>query len=497
MGANNLKLPIDLSNADAAVQLEADLVSLPYFGSPTGIVDRFDRLTGGRLARLVASREARTDAGSVAVVHVDGLRAERIALVGVGDAGELDADGIRTGAAEAARAAARLGGRLAWVVDDELPLSTKEQVQAVVEGAVLGTYDAGHWKTSRPPGRLERLVLAAAPEKSDGVAARAEVVARWTNHARALVDGPPNQVTPAGLADAARTLLEPMDVAVDVLGQPELEAVGLRALMAVGGGSVHAPRLIVLRRGEDGGALGLIGKAITFDSGGFFLKRQEDIVRQKADMGGGAAVIAAVGAAAELGLPLGLLGVVPAAENMIGGGAYRPGDIVETAAGLTVEVTNPDAEGRLVMADALWYARQHGATRLIDIATLTGGMRAGMGDLFSGVFANDDGLQDALVAAGNASGDHAWPWPLHRRYRRLLDSPLADLRNTAGRSFGYPIIAATFLERFVGDLPWAHVDNYSTAYLDEERDYFRRGATGAGVRLLVELVERFGTASER
>ena len=497
VGANDPKFPLVLTSVEALPRLEADLVSLPYFGSPTGIVDRFDRLTGGRLARLLASGEAKPDAGSVAVVHVDGVRAERIALVGVGDAGELDADGIRTGAAAAARAAAPLGGRLAWVVDDAMALSGEEQVRAVVEGVLLGGYDAGHWKTSRRAARLERLFLAGAPENGEGVAARAEVVARWTNHARELVDGPPNEVTPSGLADAARRLLGPTDAAVEVLGKSELDRLGLRALTAVGGGSVNAPRLIVLRSGGSGEVLGLIGKAITFDSGGLFLKRQEDIVRQKADMGGGAAVIAAVGAVAELGLPLGLLGVVPAAENMIGGGAYRPGDIVTTAAGLTVEVTNPDAEGRLVMADALWYARQHGATRLIDIATLTGGMRAGMGDLYSGVFANDVGLQNALIAAGAASGDHAWPWPLHRRYRRLLDSQLADLRNTAGRSFGYPIIAATFLERFVGQLPWAHIDIYSTAYLDEERDYFRRGATGAGVRLLVELVDRFSSASER
>jgi leucyl aminopeptidase len=288
-------------------------------------------------------------------------------------------------------------------------------------------------------------------------------------------------------------LLESSTVEVEILELDAIEQAGLRALAAVGAGSVNQPRLIVLRyRGGGTGAAGLVGKAITFDSGGFFLKSQNDIVRQKADMGGGAAVIAAVGALAELGAPVDIVAVIPAAENMIGGGAYRPGDVITTAAGLTVEVTNPDAEGRLVMADALTYLKAEGATPIIDVATLTGAMRAGMGDVYSGVFANDDALRAAIVAAGDVSGDYVWPWPLHRRYRRLLDSQLADLRNTAGRSFGYPIIAATFLERFVGDTPWAHIDIYSTAYLDEERDYFQRGATGAGVRMLVELLASAG-----
>jgi leucyl aminopeptidase len=280
-----------------------------------------------------------------------------------------------------------------------------------------------------------------------------------------------------------------------VLELAAIERAGLGGLAAVGRGSANEPRLIVLRHREEerGADLGLVGKSVTFDSGGFFLKPQGDIVKQKADMGGGAAVIGAIGAIAELGLPLGVLGVLPAAENMIGGDAFRPGDIVTTAAGLTVEITNPDAEGRLIMADALWFAGKEGARRLVDVATLTGAMRAALGDMYIGVFANDDDWRAQVVEAGNASGDHAWPWPLHRRYRRLLDSPLADLRNTSGRSFGYAIIAASFLERFVGDVPWAHLDIHSTAYLDEDRDYLARGASGAGVRLLTELATRLSS----
>ena len=233
---------------------------------------------------------------------------------------------------------------------------------------------------------------------------------------------------------------------VEVLEPAEIDRLGLGALAAVGRGGANTPRLIVLRyQGKGGSApdLGLVGKSVTFDSGGLFLKPQSDIVKQKADMGGGAAVIGAMGAIAELGMPIDVLGVLPAAENMIDGASFRPGDIMRTASGLTVENTNPDAEGRLILADALWFAGKEGAARLVDIATLTGAMRAALGDLYVGVFANDDEWRDQVVAAGNASGDHAWPWPMHRRYRRLLDSPLADLRNTSGRSFGYAIIAAT------------------------------------------------------
>ena len=247
----------------------------------------------------------------------------------------------------------------------------------------------------------------------------------------------------------------------------------------------------------DAPRLALVGKAVTFDTGGYFLKPQSDIVRQKADMAGGAAVVAALGAIAELGLPLSVTGVVPACENMLSGSAIRPTDVITTAAGLTVEVTNPDAEGRLILADALWWARRDGATHLVDLATLTGAMRAGMGDMYAGVFATDDAWRDAVVDAGNASGDLAWPWPLHPRYRSLIESTVADLRNTAGKSFGFPIIAATFLRQFAGDGPWAHVDMLGTALLDEDRgDAFGRGATGYGVRMLVELAARLADRAE-
>ncbi|MDP9417758.1 MAG: M17 family metallopeptidase, partial [Actinomycetota bacterium] len=306
----------------------------------------------------------------------------------------------------------------------------------------------------------------------------------------------PNVVTPASLAERAAAL---PGLRVEVL---DPAAAGLRALAAVGGSSGASPQLIVLRHehpdAPERPVLALVGKAVTFDSGGYFLKPQSDIVRQKGDMAGGAAVLAALGAIAELELPLSILGVLPACENMIGADAVRPSDVITTASGLTVEVTNPDAEGRLILADALWYARHQGATHVVDLATLTGAMRAGMGDVYGGVFANDENWQEAIVDAGNAAGDLAWPWPLHRRYRGLLESRVADLRNTSGRPYGYPITAATFLERFAGAGPWAHVDMLGPALLDDDRgDAIGPGASGYGVRMLVEVASRWATALRR
>ncbi len=401
---------------------------------------------------------------------------------------EPNVEGMRTAAARTVRAC-RGGGTVAWALDSSLPLALEEQVRALAEGAVIGGYYGRRWSSSESPRGVERFVICRCPAELAQVADRAALVARWTNVARELVDAPPNVISPAGLADRA--------VKFDHLDGEIVDPVraGLGALAAVGGSSPIPPRLIVLRHEPPTAPatprLALVGKAVTFDTGGYFLKQQSDIVRQKADMAGGAAVVAALGAIAELGLPLSVTGVVPACENMLSGSAIRPTDVITTAAGLTVEVTNPDAEGRLILADALWYARRDGATHIVDLATLTGAMRAGMGDLYAGVFAPDESWRDAVVRAGNASGDLAWPWPLHPRYRTLIDSTVADLRNTAGKSFGFPIVAATFLAQFAGEGPWAHVDMLGPALLDEDRgDAFGRGASGYGVRMLVELATR-------
>jgi len=418
---------------------------------------------GPRASQLGAPERAIEDADPVAIVYTDG---PPLAVV---------SGGSHTAAALAVRACR--GRTVAWA------LSEGEPVGALAEGAVIGGYN--------PRGRpgVERFVICGAGADLAPVADRAALLGRWVNAARELVDGPPNVISPAGLAERA--------AAVPLLRTEIIDPAqaGLGALTAVGGSSAAAPLLIVLRHeppgAPDAPRLALVGKSVTFDTGGYFLKTQADIVRQKADMAGGAAVVGALGAIAELGLPLSVTGILPACENMLSGSAIRPTDVITTAAGLTVEVTNPDAEGRLILADALWWARRDGATHLVDLATLTGASRAALGDMYAGVFANDDAWRDAVVDAGNAVGDLAWPMPLHPRYRPLIDSTVADLRNTAGKSFGYAIVAATFIQQFAGDGPWAHVDMLGTALLDEDRDdAFGRGATGYGVRMLVELAAR-------
>jgi leucyl aminopeptidase len=451
-------------------------------GEPSAIgADLVAVAAGARAVELGAPERAVTHADPVAMVFTTTSPLAVVAL-------DPDIDGVRTAAARAVRAC-RGGGTVAWVLDASLPLPVEDQVRALAEGAVIGGYDGRRWRSAEQPRGVERFVICGAGEELAPVAERAALVARWINAARELVDSPPNVISPAGLAERATALPRVTTEAID-----PFEA-GLGALAAVGGSSPAKPLLLVLRHeppgAPDAPRLGLVGKAVTFDTGGYFLKPQADIVRQKADMAGGAAVVAAVGAIAELGLSLSVTGVVPACENMLSGSAIRPTDVIETAAGLTVEVTNPDAEGRLILADALWWARRDGATHLVDMATLTGAMRAGMGDVYAGVFAGDEWWRDAVVEAGNASGDLAWPWPLHPRYRPLIESTVADLRNTAGKTFGFPIVAATFLQQFAGEGPWAHVDMLGTALLDEDRgDAFGRGATGYGVRMLVELAAR-------
>jgi leucyl aminopeptidase len=441
---------------------------------------------GARASELGVPERAVAAADPVAMVYAAGAPLAVVAL-------EPGADGLRTGAAHAVRAC-RDGGTVAWALDASLPVPVAEQVRALAEGAVIGGYEARRWRSGGLPRGVERFVICGGGDDLAPVADRAALIGRWTNAARELVDAPPNVVSPAGLADRVAALPRLRTEVIDPA------AAGLGALAAVGGSSPVDPLLLVLRHeplgAPDAPRLALVGKAVTFDTGGYFLKPQSDIVRQKADMAGGAAVIGALGAIAELALPLSVTGVLPACENMLSGSAIRPTDVITTGAGLTVEVTNPDAEGRLILADALWWTRRDGATHLVDLATLTGAMRAGMGDMYAGVFANDDAWRDAVVDAGNASGDLAWPWPLHPRFRPLIDSTVADLRNTAGKTFGFPIVAATFLQQFAGEGPWAHVDMLGTAFLDEDRgDAFGRGATGYGVRMLVELAARLSGAA--
>jgi leucyl aminopeptidase len=485
--------------AVALEQVEADVVAVPLAGDDGlgGAVAALDSTLGGLLGRLAGDGELRGEAGRAGIVHVDGkLGASRVAVAGVGD--HADADALRTAAAAVAQETSGFAETLAWVLDDSLPVPLDEQARALVEGTALGAYETGRWKREEPRSKLARLVLVGDADGLADSAARAETVVTWTNRARDLVNSPPNELTPERLEERAHEIAGSVEhLTAEALGPDEIAAQGMGALAAVAQGSDTPARLVVLRYDPPEPTradvvLGLVGKAITFDTGGISLKPSLHMEDMKGDMGGGAAVIEATGAIAELGLPVRVLTVAAASENMPSGHAYRPGDIITAANGKTIEITNTDAEGRLVLADALWYARQQGATHVLDLATLTGAMEVALGDLYAGVFANDDDWQRQVVDAGEASGDHAWPFPMHPRYRRYVDSAFADLKNSSDLRQAGAVLAAAFLEEFAGEGPWAHIDIAGPAFLERSRgDYMsQRGGTGYGVRLIVELASQ-------
>ena len=471
--------------AQAGDGLTADVVVVPVAegGDPP-------RGASERVRELVSSGEAGTEFGAVAVTVVDG---QRVVIAGLGR--RADADAVRTAVAGAARETRRVGGTLAYVVNDSLAIDAAEQARAAADGLVFGTYDTRQWRSKGITGKkpFDRLVIVGGGDGATAAAERAARVASWANKARDLSNSPPNELTPGRLAERASELA-PEGVEVEFLDRQQILDMNMGAFAAVAQGAHNEPRLIVMRYEPDGGksdlTLGLVGKAITFDTGGISLKPARGMENMKGDMSGGAAVVAGMCAIADLGLPVRTIAVIASTENMPGGHAYRPGDILTAANGKTIEVTNTDAEGRLVLADALWYAREQGATHVMDLATLTGAMMVALGDLYAGFFANDDEWANAISAAGEASGDHIWRMPLHPRYRRYVKSSYADMMNSSDLREAGAVLAAEFLKEFAGEGPWAHLDIAGPAFAEKEGTLTGKGATAFGVRLLVEWLKR-------
>jgi leucyl aminopeptidase len=487
-------------------EIEPDTLAVPLAQGETDALSNgardLDRQLAGRLQRLADEGELKGELGKTVVLHTDGeLGAKRVVVAGVGKSDAVDADALRTAASAVVRRLADVGGSLEWLLDPSLPVPLEEQARAIVEGTLLGSYSPGRWKTEEQPHKhVERIVLGTID--GEGLAQGAERSARvsnWVNVARDLANSPPNELTPEALAARAAELAGP-NLTVEALDPAQIDELGMGALSAVGRASSNGPRLIVLTYEPPTPArpdlvLGLVGKAITFDAGGISLKPALKMQDMKGDMAGGAAVIAGAAAIAELGLPVRIVAVVAAAENLVSGDSFRPGDILRAANGKTIEITNTDAEGRLVLADALWYARREGATHVLDLATLTGAMELALGDFYAGVFANDEDWMQEILAAARASGDHAWPFPLHPRYRRYVDSSFADMKNSSDLRQGSPVLAAEFLREFAGEGPWAHIDMAGPGFLERSRgDYLtQRGGTGYGVRLIVELARRLSS----
>ncbi len=382
----------------------------------------------------------------------------------------------------------------------EAGFAAPEHVAAAVEGAILGDYDPDRYKTQDKEEKKVvdsfSVVVPEAAAPLDEALVRGRIVAEAQNFTRDLVSEPANRLTPAVLAERARQMAAEQGLECEILDRERMQQLGMGALLGVAMGSSQPPALIVLRYrperpGPEGVHLGLIGKGITFDTGGISIKPSENMEKMKYDMAGGAAALGAMQALAQLKPAIPVTALVPAVENMPGGRAQRPGDIVTTLSGKTVEVLNTDAEGRLVLADAMTYARRLGCTHLVDAATLTGAIVVALGYVNVGAFSNDEPLLGKVMAAAKAAGEKMWHMPLDDDYKDALKSPFADMPNIGSR-WGGAITAAMFLKEFVDTTPWVHLDIAGTAWLEEDKPFLAKGPTGVPLRTMVRLALDWG-----
>ena len=473
----------------------ADTIAIGLFegqAPPAGAPDQ--------VRQLVASGEARGRFKALAHTHVEGAR---WLVVGLGARERFDAERMRVAAALAHRRALELGGRrLAFHLPAGVGASSCELGRALVEGVILADYRFERYRQGEDEDQaqqrhLEALHVVGAPDDSDrlaGALREGQVAAEAANEARELQNRPGNDLTPSALGEHARALAQSLPgLTAEVQGRSALAERGMGAFAAVAQGSEQEPALITLRyeppagRAPGAPVLGLVGKAVTFDSGGISLKAGAKMSEMKFDMSGGAAVVGALAAVARLQLPLAIVAVLGATENLPSGRALKPGDIVRAMNGRTIEVNNTDAEGRLVLADCLCHAAAQGAELLVDVATLTGAVTVALGSTFAGLMANDDRLAQRLIAAGQRSGERLWRLPLDEEYDELIKGRYAELDNAPeGRKAG-TIVGATFLSNFTSSLPWAHLDIAGCSW-DLGRPYAAKGGSGFGVRLLIELV---------
>ncbi|MWV44203.1 leucyl aminopeptidase [Paenibacillus sp. HJL G12] len=426
-----------------------------------------------------------------------------VIFVGAGER-PLTSEELRIASAQAARMALKMRAKkLAWELSSPLVTFTAEQhariaAQAMTEGMILGSYRHKQYKKSNSEYKgLEQLTFLRKGKVSgvemadweEGIA-RGRAFAESTCIARDLTNLPGNFLVPEDLARAAVEVAEKHGLESTVLDEKQLAAMGMGGLIAVGQGSVHPPRLIMIKyQGKDDweDVIGLIGKGITFDTGGISLKRRVGMEEMISDMGGAAAVLGVMNALGRLRPAVNVVMVIPAAENMPAGNAFKPGDIIQSYSGRTIEVLNTDAEGRVVLADGMAYAREQGAAKLIDVATLTGAVLSALGDVATGVVTNDDTMLEEFILASKRTGEKVWPLPAYKEFWDMLKSDVADLSNSTG-SRGAAITAGLFIGTFAEGLPWIHLDIAGTAFLNKERGVNPKGATGVMVRTLTEWI---------
>jgi leucyl aminopeptidase len=478
------------------------LATYAFEGSPasSGSVERLPAESQSLLQELQSAGEFSGKPYECTLIHrPPGLVAAKLLVVGAGKKEKFDNSQRRRLAGTAVRYLRSRGVcDLAWVVLG--PGCESEGIETAVEGALLAEYDADPYKTEREgQHRVDRLDLVLSnPPGAEAEAARerARIVAEAQNFTRQLVNEPSNQMTPTLLGRQAQEMARRFGLECQVLGPEEIRALKMAAFWAVAQGSDEPPQLIVVRHAPPGAAetpvIGLIGKGITFDTGGISIKRSENMHEMKTDMAGGATMLGVMQAIAQLKLRLRVTAVVPATENMPSGKACKPGDVITSMSGETIEILNTDAEGRLVLADALTYAKQLGCTVLIDAATLTSAVTIALGNTTTGVFGWSKEWVERVLAAAAATGEKMWALPMDEEYRDLYKSSIADLANTGGR-YGGAITGAMFVGEFAGDTPWVHLDIAGTRWSNEEKPYMAKGPTGHGVRTLVQLLSTIPT----
>lgn len=481
--------------------IEADAIVVNVFEDmehPEGETAVVDKALDGAISELISQGEIKGKLNQITVIHTLGkLPAKRVVVAGLGKQPDVTQDKVRGVVAEVCRLLQRKSvSDVVTVAQGQgiAAITTEGAAQAITEGALLGTYEfRRHITKAAENGEIKQLTIIEAdgskqPALEQGCH-RGRIIAGATNLARDMVNEPANYMVPGDMAETARNLAETYGLALEVLEREQMQELGMGALLGVAQGSRQPPKFIVLRyQGSDSDKINLvlIGKGVTFDSGGISLKPGEGMDDMKGDMAGGAAVMAAISAVAQLKPKINVTAIVAATENLPGGSALKPGDVLTAMNGKTIEVANTDAEGRLTLADALGYARKLNAELIVDVATLTGACRVALGDICSGAFSNNQELVDQVIAAGEAAGERIWQMPMYDEYKEQNKSRVADIKNTGGRYAG-AITAAQFLAEFADDTPWVHLDIAGPSMLEKGRSYLAKGATGVPVRTLVNL----------
>ncbi len=459
-----------------------------------------DKSMGGMISRLIKKGDFNPKPGTVHLVYPEGrIAAERLVLAGLGKKKEYTMNRLRMAVGKAAYYLRTAGAQDIAIATDGLGTDAEETGQALAEGALLALYRFLKYKTNEEleRGKEIRTINILMDSSSDirpmkkGVKT-GEAIAASTAMVRDMVNSPPIDMTPAAIAAKAKEIAKEFRLTVRVFERDRIKKIGMGGLAGVSSGSAQPAKFIIIeyRHGGKRPFIALVGKTITFDSGGISIKPAENMDKMKDDMSGGAAVLGAIRTAAALKLPLNIVGLLPATENMPGGNAYKPGDVLRTFSGQTIEIVNTDAEGRLILSDALAYACRYEPRAIIDIATLTGACRVALGQEASGMLGNDEALKKNIRDAGEKTGERVWELPLWEGYYDSIKSDIADMKNAGGRDGG-AITAAALLSKFVQKYPWVHLDIAATAWTDKDRPYTPKGATGIGMRLLTQFLRDF------